>query len=778
MAEFLKSDWSLNTGREKINEILTEAEANASSAKTTADSADTKATTALDNSESTQQQLDTVIIESGTSDAETIQARTNGRGNQFDILKERLDDLDFEFEQRGVNVRWFGASGSDQSTTGSISAGSNELTVADAIDFEVGHGILIEGAGTGGVAEESSLQIATAPTTAGDIIVTLDGIATNIAVDPAVEDTAIAVSDKIRSTSFSGWTTGGTVGTDTVTFTCDTVGEKQNATYNANDTDASGIMTTTTEGQDGSNLVTEITAINGTTLSIADSASTDVSNVSVNHDDTQSILDAVVTGKDVYAPTPVGSYRVSSLITLGEGQTFYGAKSRSLFTFTYTDDFRGYFKIDKPNSTLTNVDITSTSTEDSSNAAAIAMRLGAVNCLVDNCYVYEVPANAYSMEEAVECRMTNIRSYRARRHAMYIIACDHVTVDGFEFYENKWGPFVIRGKSDLSPISDHRIRNGFISGYHPDSANWNAIVLAQHPDQDMGTTYHYQDVIIENVTVKSNIQLSGYGSFFTSNGETFENFSFINNKMYGSGMHNAFPIRNGKNILLVNNVSYNSYASAYNITDSENVKMDENKAYNPVDGGDPSTSNGVNIGGTSKNIIVNNQTVIDNRGTPIVKYGVSITSANVEDVKINNLTTENMVNASVNIPDPSKVFYGDIDYFMTNINDLSANQSAVIANAQGGTGTFIASKKGYLRGISISTSTIPTVGQATIQIRVNNSMVKSRIIDNSSNQANITFFLPEDVILNIGDEITIRCYADADFDVTADMTFSVIIGYL
>ncbi len=42
MAEFLKSDWSLNAGRQKINEILTEADSNASSAKSTAEGADTK----------------------------------------------------------------------------------------------------------------------------------------------------------------------------------------------------------------------------------------------------------------------------------------------------------------------------------------------------------------------------------------------------------------------------------------------------------------------------------------------------------------------------------------------------------------------------------------------------------------------------------------------------------------------------------------------------------------------------------------------------------------
>ncbi|MFD2658633.1 hypothetical protein [Gracilibacillus thailandensis] len=223
-----------------------------------------------------------------------------------------IEKMENEFAERGVNVKWFGASGSDQSTTGSISSGSNELTVTDAIDFEVGQGILIEGAGPGGVAEVAELQITSAPTTAGDVLVTLDGISTAIAVDPAVEDTAIAVADKIRNTAFTGWTTGGTAGTDTVTFTCDTAGEKQDAVYNDNGTGATGTMTTTTQGARGNNLVTEIIAINGTTFTIADSANTDVLSASVEHDDAQAIQEASNYAKNINSKVfvPNGKFEI------------------------------------------------------------------------------------------------------------------------------------------------------------------------------------------------------------------------------------------------------------------------------------------------------------------------------------------------------------------------------------------------------------------------------------------------------------------------------------
>lgn len=104
----------------------------------------------LSNSKSTQNQLDTLIVESGTSDAEVLQARTNNRGKTFDILNDRLNSLDVEFKERGLNVKWHGASGSALNTTGSINSGSDQLTVANRQDFNVGQGILVTGAGVSG----------------------------------------------------------------------------------------------------------------------------------------------------------------------------------------------------------------------------------------------------------------------------------------------------------------------------------------------------------------------------------------------------------------------------------------------------------------------------------------------------------------------------------------------------------------------------------------------------------------------------------------------------
>jgi hypothetical protein len=47
----------------------------------------------------------------------------------------------------GISVKAYGASGSDQRTTGSITSGTNTLTLGSAIDFENGQGITVIGAG-------------------------------------------------------------------------------------------------------------------------------------------------------------------------------------------------------------------------------------------------------------------------------------------------------------------------------------------------------------------------------------------------------------------------------------------------------------------------------------------------------------------------------------------------------------------------------------------------------------------------------------------------------
>lgn len=126
------------------------------------------------------------------------------------------------------------------------------------------NGVATNVAVTAGVAEVASLTISAIPTAAGNITVNLNGVATNIAVDPAVETTTDLVAAKIRGTAFAGWTTGGTG--STITFTATAVGTKTDATYSAGSTGATGTITTPTQGVNADTATTVATKIRGTSF--------------------------------------------------------------------------------------------------------------------------------------------------------------------------------------------------------------------------------------------------------------------------------------------------------------------------------------------------------------------------------------------------------------------------------------------------------------------------------------------------------------------------------
>src|SRR5690625_2974976 len=87
MAELIRKEDTLNEGREKLNEAIKDS----NMAKEDSSEALDKADTALANSESTQTQLDTIVIE-GDSSVEAAQARVDEKGQSHTTLKKRIDD--------------------------------------------------------------------------------------------------------------------------------------------------------------------------------------------------------------------------------------------------------------------------------------------------------------------------------------------------------------------------------------------------------------------------------------------------------------------------------------------------------------------------------------------------------------------------------------------------------------------------------------------------------------------------------------------------------------
>src|SRR5690625_3757930 len=99
MAELIQREDSLNTGREKLNEAIKASDR----AESNSDYAVGTAETALSNSESTQTQLDTIVID-GDSSVEAAQARVDADGNTYSTLKDRLDEKETEFSSQLVEA--------------------------------------------------------------------------------------------------------------------------------------------------------------------------------------------------------------------------------------------------------------------------------------------------------------------------------------------------------------------------------------------------------------------------------------------------------------------------------------------------------------------------------------------------------------------------------------------------------------------------------------------------------------------------------------------------
>lgn len=105
-----------------------------------------------------------------------------------------------------INVKGFGASGSATTTTGSINASSATLTLASAIDFVNGQGILVAGAGASGAD-----LVTTISSGAGTTTLTLaNNAGTTVAAVLTQHDDTVAIQAAINSIN-TGAVGGGTV---------------------------------------------------------------------------------------------------------------------------------------------------------------------------------------------------------------------------------------------------------------------------------------------------------------------------------------------------------------------------------------------------------------------------------------------------------------------------------------------------------------------------------------------------------------------------------------
>jgi lysophospholipase L1-like esterase len=216
------------------------ASTDSSTALTKATTAESKATNAETTANTVQAQFDEVT-KASTIDPQVSQALVGADGKTYTNLSKRFDSVDSSLAQRPTNEEVDTkvaqiVSGSPKGVYSTVTALQSAKPTGDTGTYIV----------TGNVKEVDSLTISAIPTVAGNVTVTLNGVAKTIAVDPATDTTTAAVATKIRNASFTGWTTGGTG--STITFTKTTGGTNTSPSYSAGTTGATGAMSVTTAG--------------------------------------------------------------------------------------------------------------------------------------------------------------------------------------------------------------------------------------------------------------------------------------------------------------------------------------------------------------------------------------------------------------------------------------------------------------------------------------------------------------------------------------------------
>ena len=369
-----------------------------------------------------------------------------------------------------------------------------------------------------------------------------------------------------------------------------------------------------------------------------------------------------VTVNPEYAP---GGIYLENTIVIPDGVEYsgMGRGSYHIFHGNYPSDpdqntTNDCFRIIGKNSKLSNVAIDGDASEETTGPALVAMRNGAIDSEISNVWCRFAASSSFVFEEVEDCKAFNIYSYRNKRHAAYLIASQGMDVSSFKFKESKLQPVVLRGKITggvVRDISGYRVKNGIIDGFHPEtSAFWNAVTLAQHPNQGDGEFYSYSDIIIESIKCRNPFTGAGYGNFFSNNGEPLTDSKFLTNRMYGG--NTMLDLRKCSYVEAVDNVSQGANGTPFTIDNCNDLTLTRQRAKNPNSNTSSAFAAGMNIS-NSNNVSIDGLACLDFRGTPLMKYGLRVT--NSINVKNKNSSIAGAVTKTIDVDTPENFVNGN-----------------------------------------------------------------------------------------------------------------------
>ena len=263
------------------------------------------------------------------------------------IQPEAFNPVKTDLLERGINVKNYGASGSNTTTTGTIAAGSTALTLASAIDFADGQGISINHAGQACTLTAPAAPTVTPTGAAGTTtyqyqIVALDGnggcttagtagtTATGNATLDATNYNVVSWAAVSGAAGYAvyGRTSGSMVLLGLATST--TFSDAGAAAITSNIFPASPPTSALAD-----TLITSIVSGGGTTsLTLAASAISAVTNQSISHDDSISIQSAIDYAFSLGGGTvciPSGNYKTTTTIIIKSGVGLIMSKGTVIF---------------------------------------------------------------------------------------------------------------------------------------------------------------------------------------------------------------------------------------------------------------------------------------------------------------------------------------------------------------------------------------------------------------------------------------------------------------
>lgn len=156
----------------------------------------------------TTDQLVSEIQSEGAAQVSAIEAKgqqtRDSIPEDYSELSDEVEDLSNAFKNTNtvINVKKYGASGSNLSTVGNLVSGSNEVLLLDIKDFKVGDGVLISGGGAP-CKEVLALVFENAPTSTGNIELYLPNESSSLLYAQAKKETVTAViSGTVTSNGF------------------------------------------------------------------------------------------------------------------------------------------------------------------------------------------------------------------------------------------------------------------------------------------------------------------------------------------------------------------------------------------------------------------------------------------------------------------------------------------------------------------------------------------------------------------------------------------------